>query len=138
MAKKRGGSGRKNKSENKIPVLIVRDRAGNESDFAFEHLNKININNSLKPIIDSGSILCTDGASWYKSFAKEQVIAHHRLITLDNKKVIGKEFHIQNVNAYISRLKSWMARFHGVGTDYLSSHLGWRRLFETTEVTEAN
>ena len=138
MPKKRGGSGGKNKSENKISVLIVRDRSGNESDFVFEHLNKINIHNSLKQVIDSDSILCTDGASWYKSFAKEQKIAHHRLITLDNKKVIGKEFHIQNVNAYISRLKSWMVRFHGVGTEYLSNYLGWRRLFETTEVTESN
>jgi transposase-like protein len=135
MPKKRGVS---DKYERKIPVLIVRDRAGHESDFVLENISKINIHNSLKPIIDRDSILCTDGASWYKSFAKERGIAHHRLITLDNKRVIGKEFHIQNINAYISRLKSWMVRFHGVGTDYLSNYLGWRRLFETTEVTESN
>ncbi|MFT6990663.1 MAG: hypothetical protein ACJASL_002645 [Paraglaciecola sp.] len=45
--------------------------------------------------------------------------------------MIGKEFHIQNVNNYISRLKTWIVWFNGVGTDYLVHYLGWRRLFET-------
>ncbi len=39
-------------------------------------------------------------------------------------------FHIQNVNAYDSRLKGWMKRFHGVSTKYLKHYLGWRRLLE--------
>ncbi len=39
-------------------------------------------------------------------------------------------FHIQHVNAYDSRLKQWMLRFHGVATKYLPNHLGWRRLLE--------
>ena len=39
-------------------------------------------------------------------------------------------FHIQNVNAYDSRLKNWMRRFHGVATKYLEHYLGWRRLLE--------
>jgi hypothetical protein len=28
-------------------------------------------------------------------------------------------YHIQNVNAYISRLKRWICRFNGVATRYL-------------------
>lgn len=39
-------------------------------------------------------------------------------------------YHIQNVNAYDSRLKQWMQRFHGVATRYLENYLGWRRLIE--------
>ena len=39
-------------------------------------------------------------------------------------------FHVQNVNAYDSRLKGWMARFHGVATKYLPNYLGWRRCLE--------
>ena len=39
-------------------------------------------------------------------------------------------FHIQNVNAYHGRLKSWMARFNGVATRYLPNYLGWRRTLE--------
>jgi hypothetical protein len=38
--------------------------------------------------------------------------------------------HIQNVNVYRSRLKSWMRRFNGAATKYVQSHLGWRRMFE--------
>jgi hypothetical protein len=39
-------------------------------------------------------------------------------------------YHIQIVNAYISRLKQWLVRFKGVATHYLPSYLGWRRLIE--------
>lgn len=39
-------------------------------------------------------------------------------------------YHIQNVNAYISRLKQWLVRFKGVATHCLPSYLGWRRLIE--------
>ena len=41
-----------------------------------------------------------------------------------------KIYHIQNVNAYDSRLKSWMQHFHGVATKYLESYLGWMRLLD--------
>lgn len=34
------------------------------------------------------------------------------------------------MNAYDSRLKSWMIPFHGVATKYLTNYLGWRRLLE--------
>jgi hypothetical protein len=44
--------------------------------------------------------------------------------------VIDGVFHIQNVNAYDSRLKGWMRRFHGVATQYLENYLGWRRMLE--------
>ncbi len=33
--------------------------------------------------------------------------------------LINKVYHIQNVNAYDSRLKGWMHRFNGVATKYL-------------------
>ena len=39
-------------------------------------------------------------------------------------------YHIQNVNAYISRLKDWLRRFKGVATHYLPTYLGWRRMIE--------
>ncbi|MGP1924359.1 MAG: hypothetical protein ACTS73_05545 [Arsenophonus sp. NEOnobi-MAG3] len=40
------------------------------------------------------------------TFASEHEINQHRLIKLDNQIVIGKEFHIKNVNSsYIRQLK---------------------------------
>ena len=38
--------------------------------------------------------------------------------------------HINNVNAYHSRLKQWLTRFNGVATKNLPSYLGWRRALE--------
>jgi hypothetical protein len=38
--------------------------------------------------------------------------------------------HINNVNAYHSRLKQWLARFNGVATKNLPNYLGWRRALE--------
>lgn len=134
--RKRGGQGNKADKEDRIPVLIVRDRSGHVCDFVFKNLSKENVHRSMKPVIDDESILCSDGASWYQTFAEKEGIPHHRLIALDSQRVIGKEFHIQNVNSYISRLKTWMVRFNGVGTAYLPNYLGWRRLFETTKSSE--
>lgn len=134
--RKRGGQSSRKLKANKVPVVIARDRNGHISDLVDPALNKATIHAFLTPIINRDSILCSDGHTWYKSFSIKNDIAHHRLITLDNQRVIGKEYHIQNVNSYISRLKGWMARFHGVGTAYLPSYLAWRRLFESTQPSE--
>src|SRR3984885_13457742 len=40
------------------------------------------------------------------------------------------DFHINNVNAYHSRLKEWLRPFHGVATKNLANYLGWRRTLE--------
>ena len=137
-ASKRGGQASKQRAKNKITALIVRDRSGQVCYFVFDVLFKENSHNSLKPIIDKDSILYTDGSSLYEIFAKKEDISHHRLITLDNQRVIGKEFHIQNVNAYMSRLKTWIRRFNGVGTKYLSNYLSWRRLFEAGNTSQVD
>lgn len=39
-------------------------------------------------------------------------------------------YHIQNVNAYDSRLKQWIAKFHGVARRYLENYLGWNRMID--------
>lgn len=135
-ARKRGGQGDKRCKEDKVQVMIVRDREGHICDFVLDELSRDEVHKHLKPIINQDSILCSDGASWYKTFAEKEGIPHHRLITLDHNRVIGKEFHIQNVNGYISRLKTWMKRFNGVGTAYLKNYLGWRRLFESKDLPE--
>lgn len=132
----RGGQSDRKYKADKIPVLIARDRNGHISDLVDPALNKSTVHEFLAPIVNRDSILCSDGHSWYKTFSKDHGIAHHRLITLDNQRVIGKEYHIQNVNSYISRLKGWIARFHGVGTAYLPNYLAWRRQFESEQPFE--
>jgi hypothetical protein len=52
-----------------------------------------------------------------------------KLVALKKERV-SNGFHIQNVNAYVSRLKGWMAPFRGVASRYLPNYLGWRRMIE--------
>ena len=44
-------------------------------------------------------------------------------------------WHVQNVNAYVSRLRGWMQHFKGVATKYLDSYLGWFRMLDRSGPT---
>lgn len=100
-----------------VPVLVVRDRSGAMADVILEKLDAPHVRQALKPLIDTDAILCTDGAAVYSAFSRATGIAHQPL-PLRGPRVRGA-FHIQHVNAYDSRLKNWMRRFHGVATRYL-------------------
>ena len=39
-------------------------------------------------------------------------------------------YHVQNINAYHSRLKHFIARFKGVSTKYLNNYLVWNNLIQ--------
>jgi transposase-like protein len=129
LSRKRGQSAKKLLGE-RVPVLIVRDRSGTEADFVFEKIEKDVMHACLKSIMGSEIVLCSDGNSIYHTFAKKENIPHKRIVRLDGAYVVEDIFHIQNVNAYISRLRKWLVRFNGVATRYLENYLGWRRLLE--------
>lgn len=127
--KKRGKSAKKLR-EDRVPVLMVRDRNGTEADFVFKIINKEKVHDALSCLMDKEAVLCTDGNPIYRSFAKKENILHKRIVRLDKIHVSEGIFHIQNLNAYISRLKNWMRKFNGVATKYLHNYLGWRRIIE--------
>ena len=126
-ARKRGGVGAQWEH---IAVLVVRDRSGQTADFRLDKLDAQHITAVLEPLIDKDAILCTDGARVYQTFARLTGITHRPINVQQGIRVVDGAFHIQNVNAYDSRLKGWMQRFHGVATKYLESYLGWRRMLE--------
>jgi hypothetical protein len=43
--------------------------------------------------------------------------------------------HIQNVNAWHSRFKSWLVRFRGVASRYLINYSGWQRVLDARRLT---
>ncbi len=131
-AKKRGKSTKRRRGE-RVPVLIVRDRNGTVADFIYEQLSKKQVHSSLKSIINEEVVLCSDGNSFYQTFARDEGIPHKRVVASQGVHVIDKIFHIQNLNGYISRLKTWMIRFNGVATKYLANYLTWRKLLEKKE-----
>jgi len=128
-ARRRGGVSRtRGTGPDQIPVLVVRDRSGATADFILPKLDAAHVTQALKPLVDPDAVLCTDGAGVYKTFSQAEGIAH-RAVRAKGPRTHGV-FHIQNVNAYDSRLKNWMVRFHGVATTYLPNYLGWRRMLE--------
>lgn len=131
LARHRGGvAGKRGLSAEQIPVLVVRDRSGQTADFKLEKLDAAHVIAALQPLVDPEAILCSDSAGVYAAFARATGIAHRPLNIQHGPRVVEGVFHIQNVNAYDSRLKGWMRRFHGVATKYLDNYLGWRRMLE--------
>jgi transposase-like protein len=129
-ARKRGGKAKsKGMSDDLVPVLVVRDRSAQHADFQLEKLDGAHLGQILKPLIDPDAVLCTDSAAIYHGFARAEGITHRRSNMRQKRRTDGA-FHIQNVNAYHSRLKGWLRPFHGVATKYLANYLGWRRLLE--------
>jgi len=106
-AKKRG------LSRERVCVVIARDRdrrttaevVGRGSPST--HM----ISAALGSVVAAGSVLCTDGNAAYDAFCHRTGIEHQPLNAKAGARVRGSIFHIQNVNAYHSRLKKWMRRF---------------------------
>ncbi|MGE5599373.1 MAG: hypothetical protein ACM3XS_08335, partial [Bacteroidota bacterium] len=48
------------------------------------------------------------------------------------KRVVHGIYHIQSVNSYHSRLKTWVRRFNGVATKYLLNYLIWHEHLDET------
>ncbi len=129
--RKRGGkASQRGLSAEQTAVLICRDRTGHTADFLLEEAAKAHIGAVLKPLLAADVILCTDGEKALAAVAKEMGITHRPINLAAGQRIVAGVYHVQNVNAYDSRLKEWMRRFHGVATRYLGNYLGWRRLIE--------
>ena len=126
--RKRGGKATKRgTSAEQVPVLIIRDRSGATSEAILPGVTSDALAEVLTPLLDRDAILCSDGHRSYQAFSRKSGISHRPVNISAGQRVIDKAFHVQNVNAYDSRLKVWMLRFHGVATKYLDHYLGWQR-----------
>jgi transposase-like protein len=129
-ARKRGGkASKRGLSGEQVPVLVARDRGGGTADFILEAVDKAHVLAVLKPLLAQDAILCTDSSKALAAVAKDIGVTHHAVNLSAGVRVDGP-WHVQNVNAYHSRLKNWMRRFKGVATRYMDSYLGWFRAIE--------
>jgi len=130
-ARKRGGkASKRGLSSEQIPVIIARDRRGATIDAVLARLDIASMTATLGHAITTGAELCCDGGKVICGFARRARVKTHVLDAPGNPKPGAPQFHINNVNAYHSRLKEWMRRFHGVATDNLPNYLSWRRTIE--------
>jgi transposase-like protein len=133
-ARKRGGKSQyKGISHEQVCVVVAVDRNGGivSQVAGIGRPTAFDINNVLGQYISPTVTLCTDSATSYKKFAQMKGLVHYRLNA--NKGIRMKKgiYHIQHVNAYHRRLKSWMEWFNGVATRYMDNYLFWFRFLET-------
>jgi transposase-like protein len=129
--RRRGGrAAKRGLSKEQVPVLVARDRSGATANIILAADGKADLVAALKPLLPSDTILCTDGSSVLAAAVLALGVTHRPVNVSAGQRVLAGVYHIQNVNAYDSRLKNWMRRFHGVATQYLDSYLGWFRTLD--------
>lgn len=128
--RKRGGkASKRGLSNEQVPVLVARDRSGATMDCVVSTANTATLSAALKPFIPLDTVLCSDGSKSLAGVARALGVEHHAIKLSAGIRVDGP-WHIQNVNAYHSRLKAWIAKFRGVATCYLTNYLGWFRAID--------
>ncbi|MGX9772092.1 IS1595 family transposase [Janthinobacterium aestuarii] len=135
-ARRRGGHAHKRGISNEqVCILVARDRTGQTLDFVTGKgaLTKAQLHHCLLPVIDKDVLLVTDGHPAYRAFAREAGISHQAVNLRAGIRVQGAA-HVQNVNAYHSRLRQWLGPFHGVATRYLPNYLGWRWILDARRI----
>jgi hypothetical protein len=132
VARKRGGTASKpGISDQQVCILIARDRAGHTLDFVTGNgpLTTARLTTALQSVLASDVLVVSDANPTYMAFCRAENFTHE-VVNLSQGQRVKGAFHVQHVNAYHSRFKGWLERFHGVATKYLSNYLGWRRALE--------
>ena len=132
-ARHRGGAAsQRGTSKEQVCILIARDRTGQTLDFVTGRgpVSKAQLHHCLPQVLDDDALLVSDSNAVYHYFALEAGITHEAINLRARVRVRGA-IHVQNVNAYHSRLRGWIGRFHGVATRYLPNYLGWLRGLDT-------
>lgn len=129
-ARRRGGkASTRGLAPDLVPVLVARDRAGQTANLILPSTRAADMATALRPLLPADTVLCTDGSSALAAAARSLGVEHHAINVAAGCRVRGA-WHIQNVNAFDSRLKLWMLRFKGIATRYLSHYLGWFRAID--------
>ncbi len=133
--RRRGGHARKRGlSAEHVPILVLRDRTGQTTDFILETANQRCVSPVLRAALAEDAVLCTDGSRMLAAVARELGIEHQAVNIFRGERTRGA-WHIQNVNAYHGRFKEWLRRFKGIATSYLPSYLGWFRALDRNAQT---
>ena len=105
------------------------DRAGATANFVLEASTAKDIAIVLRSILPDDTVLVTDGSTALAAVARHLGVEHHAVNLSAGMRVNGA-WHVQNVNAFVSRLRDWLRRFKGVATRYLENYLGWFRALD--------
>jgi len=126
-------------SKDQVCVLVATDRGNHFLEF-ITGLGAVNGNWLDKYFLNHisiDSILVTDGHKSYVHFCNENHITH-KVVKNHRNSTENNSYHIQNVNSYHSRIKSWIISvFHGVATKYLNHYLWWKHILEDKAIKDS-
>ena len=135
--RKRGGvAGRRGINREHDCLLLGRDRTGQTLDFhtGRGQVTAAKLRACLGPVLPADVLLISNAAASYRHFARATGITHETVNVKAGIRARGA-IHIQNVNAWHSRFKSWLVRFRGVASRYLVNYSGWQRLLDARQLT---
>jgi transposase-like protein len=135
--RKRGGVAKKRGISGELDCLLVaRDRSGQTLDFhtGRGQVTVAQLQACLKPVLPADVLLISDSALSYRHFAQQAGIMHETVNVKASVRARGA-IHLQNVNAWHSRFKSWLVRFRGVASRYLINYSGWQRVLDARRLT---
>ena len=117
-------------SDEQVPVLVARDRAGSTRACILPDRSAHAIDNAIGEVLPSDGILCSDSWRAFGVVAEKRRLRHEPINFHQGERVRDKTWHIQNANARHSRLKGWVAGFRGVATKYLPNYLAWHHVLD--------
>ncbi len=77
--------------------------------------------------------LSSDAAKAYRTFARAASITHEALNVRAGVRARGA-MHLDNVNGWHSRFKTWLRRFNGVASRYLADYTGWQPVLDAAQL----
>jgi transposase-like protein len=131
-ARRRGGKAtRRGLSAELDCILVARDRTRLTYDFVTGRgpVTARQLATHLKPALSVDVLLVSDAARAYGAFARSAGITHQMVNVRAGVRSRGA-LHIQGVNGWHSRFKSWLRRFNGVASRYLANYTGWQRVLD--------
>jgi len=132
--RKRGGKARKRGiSSEQVAVITTLDRKQNTilEVAGRGRISSENLKSKIGNWMEKDEIvLCTDSHRSYQSFATNYGFEQKRVNVGKRQYLKDKIYHIQTVNSFHSRLKSWMKRFNGVASKYLQHYMDYFRMLD--------
>ncbi|WBS04695.1 IS1595 family transposase [Pseudoduganella sp. SL102] len=135
--RKRGGKASRRGTSSELDcILVARDRNRQTCDFVTGRgpVSAGQLMKHLKPVLAPDVLLVSDAAKAYRAFATQAGITHEAINVRAGIRAHGA-IHIQGVNAWHSRFKTWLRRFNGVASRYLANYTGWQRLLDGAALT---
>jgi len=140
-ARRRGGRAAKRGISSELDcILVARDREGRTVDAVTGRgaLTAAQLDRDLLPRLHRQALLVSDSHAAYRAFARKHRIAHETVnlrAGVRARQLGNLAIHVQNVNAYHQRFKTWLQGFRGVASRYLPNYLGWRWALDGDRVT---